>query len=876
MARRVMYLRPHLAFCLVLLCILTAADAKCDEFYAYYTKVDHSPTDYVGKYADIVVVLGSGRQLEFTRQTGFLPRWRTPKVAVTLDDFFPSRVKDYALDYNYVRLIKNTPEEIVVHWRYMPDVDVVKEANRQLNPLAIEGITGVVHETFTIHPDGTVKREIRDARGTKYRDWMHPDARTRQIIKLRDEGIEYGPVKWARSGPFERTPVQGNPQKEVEGMPEPRQAWLFDEGLDVQDDPELDEDLVVDSVDEVEAPVEGLMTVYKRGVSGTSLAFDGYYSAVTIAEDQPDISEELTVEAWVALDVFPYNTAAIVHQSRGFGEQGYYLGVDAYGCPIFTVNGTTIHSPNALPLNAWVHVAATAAGGNAKLYVNGRQVASAKCGDRIDPPNVPLIIGRNSEKSRCTDPVRGEDQNLPFLCGVAGLIDEVKIYGQALTSRQINDVYNALKPVDPKSELARGALPGELGIADAFGAMSKTLQFHELWDKRWRMADDADIVVKFDANPCSVIFWRGTNYGASWVTDNNRWMSDQSSEIFTKHGCSEHMADKQLRHCHARIIENSPARVVVHWRYPCVDVSYLCTNQRHWSDEYYTIYPDGTGVRKVVWNKGYDPPGFQDIQFLTNPGETALDVMNLQAVTVANVDGEVREMTWRKPNRVPRNTLPGSCVAMFNSKSQYRVFAIFQGNGIGPWGRDEQSPYTDDPFAGPWNHWPVHLVPSDGRFAVATDRVTHFALGGSDAEEFGSMVLYGVTAQPITSLVPLAKMWRSPPPVTAVEGAISQGFDKDQRAFVFTDCRAGAISLTLDASDDSPIVNPCLVLKNWGGDEEAELIVNEQRIVPSKNFRQGNVHDGDGLQAKVIWFEWNSNKATNLQIRKVNRQQLQP
>jgi hypothetical protein len=78
----------------------------------------------------------------------------------------------------------------------------------------------------------------------------------------------------------------------------------------------------------------------------------------------------------------------------------------------------------------------------------------------------------------------------------------------------------------------------------------------------WRVPEGADIVVKFDRNPCSVVYWRGTNYAANWVTDNNRWMADQSSEIFTKHGCSEHMADKQTRHSYARIIENTPARVV--------------------------------------------------------------------------------------------------------------------------------------------------------------------------------------------------------------------------------------------------------------------------------------------------------------------------
>ncbi len=660
--------------------------------------------------------------------------------------------------------------------------------------------------------------------------------------------------------------MRGNQEKEVDGLPEPCQAWLFDEGLDEYDDSGEHEDLVLDSIDQIEAPIEGLMTVYKKGVSGTALAFDGYYTGVTIGDDALDVSDEVALEAWVALDVFPYNTVPIAHQSTGFGEHGYYLGVDAYGHPLFTLNGTTITGKVALPLHAWAHVAATASEGIARLYLNGEQIDSASCSRQVKPPDVPLVIGRNTEASRCTDPVRGDAQNLPALFGIEGLLDEVRIYDEVLTDRQIEAAFEALKPADSKSDLAQAVLPGELGVADAFGASYKTLQFHELWDKRWRVTDYADIVVKFDNNPCSVVYWRGTNLAANWVTDNNRWMADQSSEIFTKHGCSEHMADKQLRHCHARIIENTPARVVVHWRYPCVDVSYLCTDRRHWSDEYHTIYPDGTGIRKVVWNKGYDPPGFQDIQFLTNPGETALDVMNLQAVTVANLDGEVHELTWRAPNYVPRNRLKGSCLALFNSKSEYQVFAIFQCEGIHPWGRDEQSPYTDDPFAGPWNHWPVHLLPSDGRFAVAADRVTHFALGGSDANEFGSMVLYGLTQQSILSLVPLARMWRNPPAVINVDGANSLGFDKEQRAFVLADCAKKDISLTLDASVDSPVVNPCVILKDWGGDEHAELTVNGQRITPGKKFRQGIVYDADGIPTKVIWLELNTDSRLSLRI----------
>jgi len=840
--------------------------AARSDFYAYYTKAQHSATDYVGKYADIFVVLGEEKQLEFTRQTGYLPRWKTSDGAFLIDDLFPGRDKDYEFNYTYVKLIKDSPEKIVVQWRYFSDIETLKKANIELDPLVIHGLTGVVHELFSIFPSGKIIREIKEASGTRSDDWNHPDLTTVQTIQLTDSGIDHGPVKWGKPGPFYPRPaVVGNPEKEVEGFPEPVRRWTFDEGL------EPHRDMVIDDVTEARCLIHGLMTVFKKGVSGTALAFDGYYTDVTIRweeEKAKELTDAMTIETWLALDVYPYNTAPIIHQSTGFGEEGYYFGLDAYGHLLFTINGTSVKSQTTLPLYLWKHLAASVGSGGISLYIDGEEVATGPYKGGIDTPDTKLHIGRNSEKERCTDYVRGPDQNLLFVYGIQGLLDEIKIYDKKLSSKQLQTSYAAFLPGDRTSDLAKGVLPGEVGATDEFGASYRKLKFHELWDNLFRTSDYPDIVVKFDNNPCSVVYWRGANSAPSWVTDNNRWMADQSSEIFTKHGCSEHMADKQNRHSYARIIENTPARVVIHWRYPCVDVSYYCANRRNWSDEYHTIYPDGTGVRKVTWNKIYRRPGFQDIQFFSNPGETALDVVNLQAMTVANVDGDIGEFVWAKPNVIPKNTIPDACIEVLNSKSRYKVFAIFQGGFINPWGRNEQSKYTDDPFAGPWNHWPIHLVPSDGRFAVSHDRVTHFALGANDATpEFGSLVLYGFTDLSISTLIPLAKSWRIPAKIVETSGLKNADYDKDQKAFVMTST-SRRMSFTINASDKSPIANPCFVIKNWGSDGEASLEIDGSDLSPGIGFRQGTVRDMDGTQTKIIWIKTKANSPTEFLVTK--------
>ena len=190
-------------FCLMILTSLLSINyckAESNKFYAYYTKVQHSATDYMGKYADIIVVLGDRKQLEFTRRTGYLPLWRTSDNTYLVDDLFPGKDQDYEFDYNYVRLIRNDPDKIIVQWRYITDIQAIKKANEELDPLIIKGFTGVVDELFIIYPDGRIEREIREATNTRIDDWLNPKSKTLQTIKLTDSGIDHGQVIWGNPG----------------------------------------------------------------------------------------------------------------------------------------------------------------------------------------------------------------------------------------------------------------------------------------------------------------------------------------------------------------------------------------------------------------------------------------------------------------------------------------------------------------------------------------------------------------------------------------------------------------------------------------------------------------------------------------------------
>jgi hypothetical protein len=841
-------------------------------FYAYHTKVAHTATDYVGKYADLIVVLGEGKQLEFTRKTQYAPLWVILGNSYKVDEFVPERTPDYSLEYSFVRLLDESLDKIVVHWRYVPDIELMDEANERLDPTFMQGFTNVVHEIFTIYPSGKVEREVLDARYTEFDAWKNPNSRHRQTLQLSDEGVHHGKVTWGDAGEQRLNVVAKN--KVIEPpMKNTIASFSFDEGgadygeFEYEEWREIEEVVYGKTVDKTNnrlIPIDGHGPLYKKGVSGTSLAFDGYYTGIRTDVEMPNCAS-FTVEGWVALDVYPFNDAPMIHKSKDFGESGFYLGIDAYGHPFITINGKKAISNETLPLYTWSYIAATADQNVMRLYIDGQEVTSAYFEGNVDWSGLPLSVGINNSKKRCTDYVRTEQQNIPFISGIQGLLDEIKLFDTALSPAKILATYEAFLPDQRESELKKAVLPGEIGVADSFGATYKTLSHHELWDRMWRLTDYADIVVKFDDNPTSIVYWHGTNYAANYVVDNNRWMADQSSEIWGKHGCSEHMADKQGRHSYARLIENNEARVVVHWRYPCVDVAYVCENRRNWSDEYHTIYPDGTAIRKVVFNKS-ERPGFQDIQFFTNPGESALDVVHLNAVTVANTKGETFELNWEKPNKNPEQKLKDATIEWLNSKSQYKVFTIFQGPGISTWGDFEQSKYTDDPFAGPWNHWPISLVPSDGRYAIAQDRVTHFALGANDnASEHGSMVHYGFTKNDINTVIPAARYWQNPPEISEVQGGHSLGFSKEEKAYYFESLNGSLLSFTINANSDSPVINPVVVLKDCNA-QNPEIKINGKLVASGDAFRIGREHDVNGKSKIVIWMKHTSEKPIQVEV----------
>jgi hypothetical protein len=828
-----------------------------------------------GKHADIVVHIDENRRLVFGRETSYCPWIETPRGRFPLGQLVECKPDPMCLS-SYVRIIKNEPDEVLIHWCHVPDPESIV-------------ITEKIHELFTVTPGGMVVRQVKV--GTqRLEDFRDPANLTVQKLQLTEAGF--------KELSLSKPELSGKPSEAVDGSPVRKNisaqpaAWLkFDEGLRTRAAAEKQK--TKESVGGTVCTISGNKALWKRGVSGTSLAFDGYFSKVTLpGKKAPRLTDELTLEAWVVLGAYPWNDAGIVHQSAGepitaeaykhgytdpyvyrpWKMKGYLLGIDPYGRPMFKVgvrqvgggevqHKETVSTERVIPTYRWVHLAGVYGHGRMSLYMDGKLIEEQPASGVLEVPDRDVLVGLNGDAQRISDPVSHSEfaanNNLPIVYGIEGLIDEVKIYDRALSHEQIQQSYRAFQPPAEDVEnpcLEKRILPGEVTgkPASKFGATYTTLEYHELWDNLWRPSAYRDIIVRFDTLPTTVVFWQGSNFGSGWVTANNQWMSDQSCELGGPHGCAEHMSDKRARFGRVRLIENTDARVVIHWRYPCMDVGYEFFSTDHWADEYCTIYPDGVGIRYVA----RAPSGWHDIQIFTQPGTTCLDNISLTALTVANLDGKSADLTWAMPNHPPDNPIKDACIKVINFKSYWKVFVIYEeGVQIETWGHFEQSKHTPDPFAGPWNHWPVGLNPSDGRYAVSHDRVTHASLGG--ARRVGNFIMYGFTDKSATSLIPLAKAWNHPPTLTNLEGCESRGYRQTERAYIIAS-KASSMSFTLNGSEETPVYNPCFAIENWTSENKSRLVVNGMEMESGKSFRQGITRNVDGTMTLIVWVELES------------------
>jgi hypothetical protein len=882
-------------------------------FRAYYTKINSGESfekySRTGPYADIVIEVEDGKFV-FWRGSSYLPYFENSNGKWYVDEIIERKgdgnkiQPDKVNTFSRVSLVEFTVDKAVVCWRYLPEFSGT-------NPHIGVEATKFVEEYFTITKNGQVTRTIK--KGTEKVDrWKDPGNQMIQTFKLTEQG--FSDVHLQKPEPIGKIEMVNGSEIKHSDYSIPIAWWKFDEGKG---------DITKEDIGGYDCEINGHKSLWKKGVSGTALQFDGYNSTIILpAEDGPKPTNGITLEAWIAIGAYPWSWTPIIQQTddpeevllrmegprailtgeenvNEDGEEpsdeftfvlqeeddtGYFLGIDGLGHPGLKLRVNDkweeLVSELVLERRTWYHLIGTYDGttGKMKLYVDGKSVGTKQISKgNINLSTKDIKIGKGKSR-RPIKPVRANTFIDSY--GFDGLIDEVKIYDITMSDKDVNQIYTDVKPADELTknpDMVKRVLPVGKN-SSKFGAYYSRLDFYETWDNLWRFGDYPDVVVEFDHSPAKFVFWRGVGYIPMMVNDKGHWYTNEFNETWNRsggQGCQEPMSDKESYTNHARIIENTPARVVVHWRYPLIDVLHVTANYNEdtgwgdWSDWYYYIYPDGFAVKTMhLWTHGIRDHEWHEGICIFGPDQHPEKVLEKEpALILADLQENVDGYNWiTGPPEEEDVNFDNKKMHVVNFQSEYDMYTI----GDFTWGGIYGGEITDYAIFPTWNHWPVGQMPSDGRYASFTDRTGHSSLTQlglpTYKEDFGykpfeqRLLMEGISNKSPEELIPLAKSWLNPAKINIVEGISNAEYDSGQRAYVL-DAAASKLVFSIDGSEDSPIVNLAFVLNNWEGD--VNIAINGKKLEAGKDFQSAKpqtVVDKD----LVVWIDYESEDKVEL------------
>ncbi len=647
--------------------------------------------------------------------------------------------------------------------------------------------------------------------------------------------------------------------------------------------------VALESVSEKKDSIEGNFR-FVKGIVGDALKLDGFTTVITHMPNEIEkLNSSFSVEAWLALAAYPWNWCPVVTQMN-FHNEGFSLEIGPrgeLGLKMNIANNLVVCiSDEKIPLRKWVHIASVyEIGIGLKIFINGHLVGKYQTeGDPRFGNKAPFRIGMNYHATKPSNQI-GDIGNKPYWFSLDGIIDELSISKSARSDRYYKEKFESFDQI-ASPELPKRTMPRGPKTSNKFKAYYTNLKYYEEWDNLWPVATDPDIVVTFKDSPVRLIFWRGTRYSPGWVTDKDQWMCDQSVEAWDQiEGCFEHMQDRHCRYSHVRIIEDNDARKVIHWRYAPVSAFNNLwredekTGWAVWIDEYYYIYPDATAIRKVEWKTGSlgYPRQFQESIPLTNPEQLQGDILEADYLAVANQQGDIQYFEYLEDlSNANQKPIPDSPnIQQHNFKSPYDPFIIFEPGNAMHYIRDRDIKSFQAP--GTCNHWPVGQAYCDGRRTQAADRPSSF-LGfpisypvihqKNDRSYLHS--IYGMKNISIEGLIEIGKSWSQAANLEIVNKNHFSGgqYDLSEKAYKINNIskkRDAMLEFKLHASNDSPLINPTFIIKNWGEDE-TNIQLNNVTLANGKDFYSGFSSRMEGTNL-IVWMEMESRKSVTVKIK---------
>ena len=187
---------------------------------------------------------------------------------------------------------------------------------------------------------------------------------------------------------------------------------------------------------------------WSEGVSGSALEFVGPGAVVVPASGRLNISDSITISAWIRLNNYA-TTVNIIKKYNDYKNGSWYISLntkapyDKLRFVFIDENGRyrEFESKNTIPLGKWVHIAVTYQN-RARLYVNGVETVCDELNVAIKAaPTEKLYIG--SDKAASHSEV---DTYLD------GAIDDVRIYDTVLTKDEIKSLENTVTIGSPSQK----------------------------------------------------------------------------------------------------------------------------------------------------------------------------------------------------------------------------------------------------------------------------------------------------------------------------------------------------------------------------------------------------------------------------------------
>jgi Concanavalin A-like lectin/glucanases superfamily len=166
--------------------------------------------------------------------------------------------------------------------------------------------------------------------------------------------------------------------------------------------------------------------VWAAGRIGPALDFNGVNGSVDLGNVLNLSAPSLTISAWIYPRSLGQNSLGRIVDKIDTGSLGYSLTINQGQLNLEINNTNHFSSSNAITLNTWQHVVVTYDGAHVQYYINGSPFGSPLTETAIPLANaIPLRIGNRANGDRTFD----------------GLLDDVRIYDRALSSAEVQQLY---------------------------------------------------------------------------------------------------------------------------------------------------------------------------------------------------------------------------------------------------------------------------------------------------------------------------------------------------------------------------------------------------------------------------------------------------